>query len=354
VDLVKSLDKSRFSMAVAAFYSGGALGEEMQGLANVRLIPLGKKGRWDLLFLRRLWSAARDFDPDIVYSFMGVAGELGLILGKLLRAKVVWGLRTSYMDFSRYDWAVRSSYRFAGWLSRFPDLIIANSWAGHRHHVSQGYSGRRMIVIPNGVDAQRFCPCPAEGRRLREEWGIADGAILIGLVGRLDPMKDHPTFLRAAGGLAKSMSDVRFVCVGGGSPEYSAQLRSLSEDMGLSGRLLWTGSRSDMTAVYSALDIAVSSSYGEGFPNVVAEAMACGVPCVVSDVGDSARIVEDTGWVFPPRDPDALRRALESCLAGLGDKSRPAKVRDRIMLNFSCERLARETSSALEALLHNP
>ena len=133
---------------------------------------------------------------------------------------------------------------------------------------------------------------------MRLEWGIAECEKLIGQVGRLDPMKDHSTFLKAAALLAHERKDVRFVCVGEGPTGYRDELYSLAKTLGLASRLIWAGSRRDMPAVYNAFDVAVSSSrWGEGLPNVIAEAMACGVPCVVTDVGDSAFVVDKLGVV---------------------------------------------------------
>ena len=152
-----------------------------------------------------------------------------------------------------------------------------------------------MAVIPNGIDTSRFREMPGSGARLRALWGVRDDQILIGLVGRLDYMKDHPTFLRAAAKLTHHNDSVRFVCVGGGPISYAAQLKDLSSELGLHDRIVWAGDQDDMPSVYSALDLLVSSSSGEGFSNVIGEAMACGVPCVVTDVGDSALIVGETG-----------------------------------------------------------
>jgi glycosyltransferase involved in cell wall biosynthesis len=295
----------------------------------------------------------REVRPDIVYGYMGVANELGLLVGKMWGAKVVWGLRSSDVDFSRYDWAAGWSFRAGAWLSRFPDLIIVNSWAGQRHHLAHGYVGDHMVVIPNGIDTERYRPDREAGRRVRTEWGVTEAEILIGLVGRLDPMKDHPTFLGAAVLLAQARPDVRFVCVGDGPTPYKRELAALGETLGLAGRLIWAGPRNDMAAIYNAFDIVVSSSYGEGLPNVSGEAMACGVPCVVTNVGDSALIVGETGVVVPPRDPAALARTCQQLLSPAPRERQAlgAGARARIELEFSVSRLVARTEAALGSLL---
>ncbi len=352
VELVKGLDKSRFEITVATFYRGGELREEINRLEGITVLPLMKKERWDLLpFLWRLWQVTRAIRPDILHGYMSLANELCLLVGRPLGVKVVWGLRSSNVDFSKYDWISGLAFRVGAWLSRFPDLIIVNSRAGQQHHAAHGYSLERMVVIPNGIDTERYRPDHEAGRRVRAEWGVADQTILIGLVARLDPMKDHATFLRAAAALVCERPQVRFVCVGDGPGAYKQELLALSDSLGLWERLIWADFRSDMPAVYNALDIAVSSSYGEGFSNAIGEAMACGVPCVVTDVGDSARIVGDTGVLVPPRDPEALRCGIESCLAHCADPAVRRRARQRIVQEFSRARLASTTAQALEKLL---
>ncbi len=206
-----------------------------------------------------------------------------------------------------------------------------------------------MVVIPNGIDAERFCPDPEARSQIRSEWGIAEHEKLIGLVGRLDPMKDHPIFLEAAACLAKKRKETRFVCVGGGPEEYQASLQTLAESLGLGERLLWAGTRQDMPAVYNALDILVSSSsYGEGVSNTIGEAMACGVPCVVTNIGDSAWVVRDMGEVIPPKDPSALSNAVEKLLDQRSHT--PDQIRRSIVERLSLETLIVNTERALLTL----
>jgi glycosyltransferase involved in cell wall biosynthesis len=355
VELVKGLDKKRFAITVCTFYDGGALRPELECIKEIRVVSLHKKGRWDLWpFLWRLWKTVRRSRPQILHGYLDMANVFSLLVGRLVGAKVVWGLRASNMDLSQYDWTFRWAFRMEAGLSRFPDLIIVNSQAGKEHHIAHGYCRKHMTVIPNGIDTQRFRPDREAGQRVRVEWGISDSQFLIGLVGRLDPMKDHPTFLSAAALLAKERNDVRFVCVGGGPEPYTQKMHKLAEDLGLGESLIWAGPRDDMPEVYNALDLLLlSSSYGEGFPNVVAEAMACGVPCVVTEVGDSALAVRETGVVVPPKDPQALAEGLKKLIArspaeraALGQAARA-----RIVSEYSRARLVGRTEEALQKLL---
>jgi len=317
--LAKGLHQRGHEVTVMVFYPNGALVKELHE-SGIPVFDLRKSGRWDVFpFLVRVLRAVWKLKPRVIYGFLVTPNILTVFLKPIFpSARVVWGVRASNVDLDRYDWLLRLSCRIECWLSRFADLIICNSLAGLEYAAAYGFPRGRMTVIPNGIDTERFKTDAVARKRLRAEWGIAENEILIGLVARLDPMKDHPTFLRAAATLAQERLDVRFVCVGDGSEPYKGELHRLASELGLDGRLIWTGTRHDMPAVCSALDIATSSSYGEGFSNTIAEAMACGVPCVVTDVGDSALIVGDSGSVVPPSMPDALCEGFRLMLKRLG------------------------------------
>jgi glycosyltransferase involved in cell wall biosynthesis len=207
-----------------------------------------------------------------------------------------------------------------------------------------------MVVIENGIDVETLQFNASERALVRQEWRVADGEQLIGLVARLDPMKDHPTFLAASALLSRRDSMVRFVCVGDGPPVYRSKLFAQAQSLGLGDRVMWAGLRDDMPAVYSALDIAVSSSSGEGFCNAVAEAMACGVPCVVTQVGESPDIVGDVGRVVPAGNAEALAAALLEML-GLPVEERllmGQAARRRIASLYSLDRMVERTADLLD------
>jgi len=351
--LSKGLRQRGHDVVVVVFYSGGPLEKELVD-AQVRVRPLNKRGRWEVFgFLIRLIQVLREERPDILHGYLHDANLMTMIPKFLtLCTKVVWGVRCSHIDLRQYDWLAWVEFKVNCWLSILPDAIIANSHVGRDYHLALGYPAEKTVVIPNGIDTERFRPNPLARRRIREEWGIKEQEELIGLVGRLDPMKDHPIFIEAAALLAKRRSEIRFVCVGGGPDEYRAELQRHAKQLGLEDRLLWVGIREDMPAVYTALDIAVSSSYGEGFANVIGEAMACGVPCVVTNVGDSARVVADLGEVVPPKDPVALRDAIERLLDQ--KPHTPAQVRLRIVEGLSAEAMVVNTERVLLTLSCGP
>jgi glycosyltransferase involved in cell wall biosynthesis len=351
VVLAKGLASRGRGVAVVVFFGGGAYEPELVS-AGVRIVHLDKKGRWDVLpFLNRLIGLLRKERPSVLHSYLGVPNILAATLKPLLPGmRIVWGVRASNVDLSRYDRLSRFAYALERRLARFADGIIANSRAGRRYAVANGFPDSKIVVIPNGIDTDYFRPDPEGRRQVRAEWVIGEHEMLVGLVGRLDPMKDHGLFLEAASQIVRAHSDVRFVCVGGGSAAYAGTLKQRAAALGLAKQLMWVGARDDMPAVYSALDIATSSSsFGEGFSNTIAEAMACGAPCVVTDVGDSAFIVGETGSAVAPGNCKALAAAIQHLIdlpheqrRMLGDASRI-----RIVSEFGIDRLIDRTEQAL-------
>jgi len=356
LELVKGLDRDRFEITIVTFYDGGLYSAQAQNLPGVRCLSLRKGGRWDVFFfLRRLLRTLREINPRILHGYLGAANVLGVLLKPFLRnMRVVWGLRASNMDWRRYDWSEDFIFGLQRLCARWAALIIVNSQAGCSYLQSQGFPERKMLVIPNGIDTAYFRPDADSRDRVRAEWKIAGHAALIGLVARFDPMKDHETFLRAAEKFATARPEARFVVVGAGGPDYQIRLRAQFDELIMTHRVIWAGAREDMPAVYNALDILTSSSaYGEGFSNVIAEAMASGVPCVATDTGDSALILGDEGVLVPPQAPEALAAGWQQILELSPSQRRVLgeQARQRIIENFSSSALVQKTSAALGQLV---
>jgi len=354
VALASGLSKRGHAVTVITYYDGGAL---VEGLANERVavVSLGKRGRWDLWApLRRLGAELRMRRPSIIHGYLPDGNIVTLIASRFVPGSaVVWGVRAAERDLSKHDWVTRLVFRLSCFLARRADLIIANSKAGAAWHIAKGYPRDRVRVIPNGIDLARFRPDLEAGGRLRAEWGATGTSPVIGIVGRLDPLKDHPTFLRAAALFISKHPDARFVSVGRGPAAYWAELRNLAAELGIAERVHWLESRQDVVPVYSAVDLITSTSITEGFSNVVGEAMACEVTCVVTDVGDSAWVVGDSGLVVPVRDPTALAAAWSSALIMRRD-GQLSPPRARIERQFSLERLVRSTEEELVRCLSTP
>ncbi len=350
VTLAKGLKRRGQDVQVVLFYPGGAFDGELTS-AGVPVHFIGKRGRWDVLgFLFRLVRRLRHLRPTVIYSFLDVPNVLAVLLRPFLSTpRLVWSIRAAGMEMAHYDWLARGVQQFEALLSRWSDIVIANSQAGAHWAVSRGFPESRLIVIENGIDTTRFHFDAAGRERYRTEWKIGPAEMAIGLVARFDPMKDHECFLRAAAHVAKQRDGLRFVCVGGGPESYIRRMQALAESLGIAGRVTWAGAQTDMPAVYGALDIASSSSsFGEGFSNTSAEAMACERPCVVTDVGDSGRIVGETGELVPPSNPEALAAGMLRLLDRIGHENDLGyRARQRIVAEFSVERMLERTEQAL-------
>jgi glycosyltransferase involved in cell wall biosynthesis len=352
--LARSLDQKVFDVTVLTLYEGGQLIDDLRG-TGVRIISLDKKSRWDLIgFLARLFKVCRNLHPHILHSYLPGPNVISMLLKPLLRqTKIVWGIRSSAYDSGAQDSLSMLTLRVQTLLSRFADLIIFNSNAGKRFHIAHGVAASRAVVIHNGIDTVRFNADRREGLRLRSSWQVPEGALLIGIVGRIVRVKDYAMFLQAAARLARLRPLARFVCIGSGSAEYMRTLQDLGAELGLENKVFWPGELvEDLPNCYKAMDIFCSSSYAEGTSNVILEAMACGVPCVVTDVGDSRVIVGDTGVVVPSRDPQALADGLEQMARRLAQEPQlRVAARERIVSYFSLDRLAQTTAKALIDLL---
>lgn len=338
VNLAKGLRQLKHNVLVVTFYSGEWLEDELTD-AGVTLWTLNKRGRWDVarsaFKLVRLVQKER---PTILHSYLSTANLLALLPKVFYPSlRVVWGVRASNVDFAVYDWFSKFSFQCECLLSKAADLIISNSHVGREYHLTHGFPDKNMIVIHNGIDIDSFKRDEKEGERVRQAWGLVKEDVVIGHVGRLDPMKDHPTFLRAVALLVKERPNIWIVCVGEGSSDYREELRSLANRLGLANRIIWAGCRRDMPAVYNAFDVAVSSSrWGEGLSNVIAEAMACEVPCVATDVGDTAFLVGTFGVIVKAGDPNLLAQGIRSALTNESKKGSKS-LRERVTSNFGVD-----------------
>lgn len=304
------------------------------------------RGRVTFDGVRALRRLLREEAPDAVQTWMYHADLIGGVVARLAGIRAVaWGIRNSGEHLSRSSRSARLVLRMCASLSgRVPAAIVCAARDAARRHEQLGYRADRMVVIPNGYDLSRYAPDAAAGARMREIWGVAPDVPLIGCVARWDPLKDHANLLGAVGHLVREHRDagLRCVLVGRGMAPGNAELGALIDREGLRGRVLLAGPSDDVPAVMNSLDLHVLSSCAEGFPNVVAEAMACGTPCVVTDVGDASHIVGDTGRVVAAQDARALAEGIQAMLlrvAEVGRTAAGAPGRERVLANFDLERM---------------
>ncbi len=301
----------------------------------------------------RLRRTLARFHPDVVQGWM-YHGNIAALLGRPSRqtTPVLWSIRQTVSDLGNEKPMTARLIRLGARLSGQSHRIIYNSRVSATQHEALGYDPRRTVVIPNGFDTTAFRPDPQARERARKRLGIGSDTVIIGLVARAHAMKDHAGFLRAAAALLREGCEVAFVLVGRGvsvdNPAIAAVLREL--DLGSSDRirLLHEVAPTGVAEVTPAFDIACSASaWGDAFPNVLGEAMSCGIPCVSTNVGDAAWIVGDCGLVVPPSNPAAMGAALRTLLSMSADERAVlgAMARARVQKEFDINVVAQSYNS---------
>lgn len=355
--LISRCDRAQFEPTVISLTSAGPVGQKIEEL-GVRVIPLHIQrpvsAAAGSVRLAQLLRAAR---ADLVQTWMYHADLLGGLAAALAgRIPTVWGIRQSTFDPKASKRSTKWVARMCAGLSRrLPTAIIACSDRARCVHINLGYPAS-IEVIPNGFDLQLFRRDARAGRQLRAELGLSPDAMLIGLVARLDPQKDHRTFIEAAAQVAARHPETHFILCGPGVTAASIELSALTESAGISDRCHLLGVRSDIPRVTAGLDIAVSSSaWGEGFSNAIGEAMACGVPCIVTDIGDSAEIVGDSGRVVPARQSDALAAAITEMIAiGAEGRARLGEVgRCRMVERYELGQIVRRYEERYQEIMNH-
>ncbi|MBF0137497.1 MAG: glycosyltransferase [Magnetococcus sp. DMHC-1] len=307
-------DLAQYHHSVISMTDLGPIGAQIRAELPLDVHTLNMpQGMPHPLGVYRLVRLLRTLRPDILQTWMYHSDLLGLLVGRLAHVpRIVWSLRCSTMQSGgrKLDWTKQILAR----LSTRPDAILVNSMAGQTYHESLGYRPRRWVRIPNGFDVTEYQPDPGARDRFRQELGLQPETLLVGIVARFNPMKDHDTFLAAAARVHQQCPAAHFVMIGADvhldNPFFATRIPKL----GLTDCIHMTGKRHDIASINAALDVAVSSSIGEGFSNTIGEAMACGVPCVATAVGDSALLIGDSGRTVPAQNPDAMAEALLAIL----------------------------------------
>lgn len=317
-------DRAQFDPTVLSLGGDSRIGDQIAQL-NVPLHCLNMRpSRPTPGGLLRLLRAVNSIQPDVIQGWMYHGNLAGQVAAALVarQAPVVWCVHKSVSTLADEKPATAAVIRLCAKLSRLPARIVYVSEVGRAQHESLGFRAEKSLVISNGIDTNLFQPSAGARRVVRTELGLPDDALLIGLIGRYHPQKDHANFLRAAAVLRQSHPQARFLLAGTQVDAQNPALRALVYELGLGDSVYLLGERDDMPRLTAALDLVTSSSaYGEGLSLALAEAMACAVPCVVTDVGDSGLLVGATGRVVPARNAEALAIAWAE-LIDIGDAAR--------------------------------
>jgi glycosyltransferase involved in cell wall biosynthesis len=356
--LLAGMNRQRFRHVVVSLTDAGSLAARIATL-GIPVHALGmQQGPLPLAGVVKLLRLLRREGPAGGQGWLYHASLVGLLAGKLTRVPcIAWNIRCSNMDMRYYSRRSALVVRVLAWFSSLPDAVLINTETGRAFHEGLRYHPRQWHVIPNGFDVSQFHPDPAARLQRRGAFGLPLTPVLIGLIARYDPMKDHLTFLQAANYLLKQRPDVRFVLAGRDVTDDNPDLRPIIQDLGIGDYVHLLGELSEVHELLQGLDIvALTSAFGEGFPNIIGEAMASGVPCAVTDVGDAGYVIGDTGRVVPIRNPQALAEAWCE-LIDLGVEGRERlgmAARQRVEQLFSLPAIVKQYETLYEALADHP
>ena len=339
--LIESIDRGRFSPRVISLTTNKIEIKHQLELLHVQVHRLDFRNliKLPVEFIKLLIILMKE-KPDIVHTWMYHADLIGGLAARMVGVRfLIWGIRHDNLSINHNKKFIIIIAKFCSIISSFlPSAILSCSARAKENHENFGYCSKKMYVIPNGFNLDLFQPSSNARKEIFSELRCGHENRLVGLVGRYDILKNHVGFIQAASMIAKGVPNVKFLLVGAGIDEANERLKLLIQDMGVKEHFYLLGERKDIHRVIASLDVLVSSSLGEGFPNVLGEAMACEVPCVVTNVGDSAEIVGDTGFVVNSGDMKALANGVIQLLSDEGLRSKlgnQARVRVREMYEIS-------------------
>jgi glycosyltransferase involved in cell wall biosynthesis len=342
-NLLNKINRWRFQPVVVSLTDRGTLGDRITAL-GIPVYTLDMK-IGSLPTPRVIWrliQIIRKVQPDIIQGWMyhgNLAAQLGSIIS-LSQIPVIWSIHHSINSLATEKKLSQIIIRFCSLISRFASKIVFVSSQSQRHHQAIGYSRHNSCIIPNGFDTSLFKPSNEARISVRKELGLSPASFLIGSFARFHPMKDHANLLQAAALLVKEFPEVHFVLAGSEVEPKNQILSQQLSDLNLVEQVHLLGERRDIHRLIASIDILTSSSaYGEAFPLVIGEAMSSGIPCAVTDIGDSSSIVHNTGKIVPPRHPQALANAWKD-LIQIGSEHRQTlgqAARTRIIEFFSLD-----------------
>lgn len=353
--LLAETDREHFEPVVVSLIDRGPLRERI-GKLGIAIHTAGMKPGWPSpVGLWRLVRLMAQLKPDLVLGWMYHSCLAAHLANFFLRHRVpvIWSIHYSIGSLGTEKRLTAAVIKVCALLSQWAARVIFVSRASQSQHKPLGYRLDNSCVIPNGINVAEFVPSRMSRSSVRSELGLPQNAFLIGLMGRYDPIKDHANFLKAARLISKEYPDIHFLLSGRGVDHENPVLGRAIQEMGLERRTHLMGERNDMPRLAAALDIFSLSSYGESCPNVIGEAMACEVPCVVTDVGDAGWILGEAGRVVPPRDPPKLAEALKEMI-DVGPAQRMVlgrAARARVIERFTLESVVARYEALYKAVL---
>ncbi len=315
--LIENLDKNRFELLVISLTTKGVNGDRLMD-NGFKVEALSMQPSFiSLIKFFQLVIILRQFKPDVVHTWMYHADFLGGLAALIAKIpKIIWCIRHSDLSQKNNKKITLIIVKLCAWLSRYlPNSIVVCSRMAKEEHIKKGYNEKKMILIPNGFDLSIFKPNAHSKALLREELNLNSDTKLVGMIGRYHPVKNHKDFLAAAAAVVKSIDNIHFILAGKEIHHGNLDLFNEIKKNRLEDVLHLLGPRGDIPIIMPALDLLVSSSWGEGFSNVIGEAMACEVPCVATNVGDSSEIISNTGLVVPVGDVKALANSIIDLLS---------------------------------------
>ena len=336
--MIMHLDRNRFNIHVISLTSTDQVGIMMTA-ENIKVQSLCIDGFFTLITrFPLLIKLISEFKPDLVQTWMYHADLLGGLAARIAGYRnIVWSIRNSSLTLKSVKLSTFIVARFCAILSSWlPKIIISCSDESRASHVAFGYSEEKMMVVPNGFELDRFIPNFVAKEAIRSEFGLSSDVLIVGLIGRYHIVKNHAGFIKSAIRISAINPNVSFLLAGEGVDTSNADLIQMIDSARLLHRFHLLGQRSDMPLIMASIDVLVSASSGEAFPNVIGEAMSCGVPCVATDVGETAYIIGDTGKVVPVNDSVALADSVLEILNMQCEARRDIgiKARERIVQNF--------------------
>ena len=352
-NLVEELSASDFKSIIVCLKKRGEVADRIEQ-CGVSVVSLSIDSGFNaLFFMFRLRKLIKQEVPDIINTWLYHADFIGFFAAKLCGIKnIIWNIRCADIDKGHFPLKTRILVKINAFFSKYVSNVIINSNAGMKWHIEQGYKPVSWKVIPNGYDLDRWHFDSKTRIRVRKALGIEQSSFVIGMVARYDPLKDHRTFISAMSLVKSRYPDIKILMFGNNIDSNNKQLSGYIKQYGLTENILLLGIKHNLKEYYSVFDILVSSSITEGFPNVLAEAMASEIPCVSTDVGDASLIIGNTGKVVPISNPDTLANKVIELINSEPEKRRELGVmaRNRIQENYSIKTMVNSYKTLYESI----